>query len=504
MKKIISLALVMVLVLSLAAMPVAAAGITESVSEGNRFYAALQYVEENGIFLAEDAGETNMNAWLEGDATRIEYATWLARFAGAELDLTAELTGITDMDELKGTEGYAAVVWGVENGYIFGYKDNTFRPERPISREEMCALIARYFRSNNWAGLTATENITLFIDQDEFSEYTIEQQNVVDCVKYGLITGRESGRFDAKHWEEGETVYTSRQQVAAIFYRAAGNPLDTTKLYAELVVDGGKFTARMNQHATLVLTFPKGTISAENLTAKLTVGPMAFVGMESRHTFSRTINTGITETVDLSNFLSNCFDFEDATVTVNVNDITFVYQIWGSEIDANGNTTVVFIAEDACPAREAVNALMDTVSVGSNDNGSFATLTGESYLQVGERYAALVNMNDWTITEFRDAQALLDQFNEKVELGSDSDTRIELFLEKGITGGYGQKSLTLNNNIGVLVEGVYGYDLGEALYALTEEGADITVCGLDLIEAINALFGEMSGNNDIVINITID
>ena len=662
MKKFISLAIVLALVISLAAMPVAAASFTDALGEGNRFYTAVKYVEENGIFLESDV-EGDVNAWLQGDATRIEYATWLARFAGADLnapaaqaegaiyvldtsaDLAAmaagekadgetetvgnftihygaktkidsskknfedgytatqrlnfqgktvfgdtvsyavsfttsaaatvkiwwvsggdgrqfylfnengeQLSGTTgesvknslyiselsvdaagtyylglvegsnylfklevaeeaasagsdlvfpDMEAYVGTEQYAAVEWAVANGYINGYKDGTFRPDREISREEMCALIARYFRANKWNGLKATENITLFVDQDEFSQYTIDEQNVVDCVKYGLITGRECGRFDAKHWENDETVYTSRQQVAAIFYRASGNPLYTTKFYGELALEGGKFTARVNEHYTVVLTFPAGAVSMNKVTVKGEVGPMSSIGLDSKHTASRTFNTGINETLELANFLGNCYTFEGATVNVDIDGITFTYDVWPAETDDNGNTTVVFMASNACDARAAWNTLIDVASMSSNNDGAFATLTNGSSIRVGEAVAEFKRgQDDWTISEFNGTDALWTEFEEKINIDTEAGNEgIEIVLEKGITGAYGSRAVTLNEDIVFTVEGISAYELGEALIALTDRNADLTQAGLDLIEAVDALFGELSGST---IDVTVE
>lgn len=651
MKKFISLAIVLALVISLAAMPVAAASFTEAMGEGNRFYNAVKYMEDNGIFQESDLNGTDANAWLQGDATRIEYATWLARFAGAELNAPAaqaegatytldaaavladaahkdpiaegtvyadfftivgtkaiaqvsgsdysilvdkkeqvaieftvsgdaelsfvfsstgssnesqvavkdasgnyiaDVNGETvlsvtgtfkaavtasyaltagtyqivsnkdfgargarvysvtvteaasgsestdlifpDMEAYVGTEAYAAVEWGVANGYIAGYKDGTFRPDRPISREEMCALIARYFRANNWSGLEPTDNITLFVDQDEFSAYTTSEQNVVDCVKYGLITGRECGRFDAKHWENGETVYTSRQQVAAIFYRASGNPLYTTKLYAELACEGGVFSARVNEHYTVVLTFPKGEVSVSKVTVTGEVGPLPSIGLDGKYAGSKIVSTGINEKLDLSNFLGNCYTFAGATVNVDIAGNSFTYDVWPAEIDENGNTTVVFMASNACDARAAWNALADVASVSSNDQGSYAVLTNGSSLQVGE-YIAEFNRgaDDWTVTEFNGTEALWDEFEEKINIDQDTDAKIELILENGITAAYGSRAVILNSDVTVSVDGIYAYELGEALYALTDRNADLQQAGMDLIDAVDALFGELSG-----------
>lgn len=668
MKKIISFVLALALVASVAIMPASAASFSEAAGESDRFYPALQYVEENEIYQDADVEGENVKAWLEGDATRVEYALWLARFAGADLtgvaaasesavtytlDTTADLAEMAagakadgetesvadyftvhygaktkidgsnksfedgyqasqrlnfqgktvfgdtvsyavsfttsaaatvkiwwvsggdgreftlfdsegnvlsataegsvknslyiselsvdaagtyylglesgsnylfklevteaasseesgsselifpDMEAYVGTEKYAAVAWGTANGYIYGYSDGLFYPDKPISREEMCALIARYFRANDWAGLEATDNITVFIDQDEFSQYTIDAQNVVDCVKYGLITGRECGRFDAKHIENGETVYTTRQQVAAIFYRAGGHPLNTTKIYAELNAGVTAFSVRMNEHYTVELKFASGAISANKISVNAEVGPLPSIGLNSKYSASKSISTGISEKIDLQNFLSNCYSFAGATVNTDIDGITFTYEVWPAEVTDDGLTTVYFLADNACEARDAWNRLADTISLESNDGSNYTIITNGSSLQIGEQIAEFKRgKSDWTIDSTNTA-SLKEQFNEMIKIDTDTDAKIELILEKGITVAAGSRAAKLNEDVTLTVEGIYAYELGEAVVALLAEDVDIQSAGLDLISAVNALFGEMSGNNDITVTVEI-
>ena len=41
---------------------------------------------------------------------------------------------------------YDALVWAYNNGIVNGYNDNTFRPRNSISRQALCAMLARYMR----------------------------------------------------------------------------------------------------------------------------------------------------------------------------------------------------------------------------------------------------------------------------------------------------------------------------------------------------------------------
>ncbi len=97
------------------------------------------------ILIAAEAGL--VNGFSDGtfrpdeNVTREQYITMLYRLFDTDDDKEgAELT-FTD----AGTIGYGkeAVSWGVANGVIVGYTDNTFRPNKNITRAEMAAMTYR-------------------------------------------------------------------------------------------------------------------------------------------------------------------------------------------------------------------------------------------------------------------------------------------------------------------------------------------------------------------------
>lgn len=60
-----------------------------------------------------------------------------------------EVWGIIPMDEKKfsdveeGRWSAAAIKWAAENGLLIGYEDGTFRPDKPLTREELAAVLQR-------------------------------------------------------------------------------------------------------------------------------------------------------------------------------------------------------------------------------------------------------------------------------------------------------------------------------------------------------------------------
>lgn len=666
MKKIISLVLALALAVSLCVIPVSAhAGYAETAGETDRFYEALKYCEENGIYLPEDCTIDNVNTWLDGSVTRGEYATWLARFAGAAnapaataagvvntLDTTTDLTemaagtkadgetetvgaftvhygaktkidgsnknfedGYTasqrlnfqgktvfgdtvsyavsfttsaaatvkiwwvaggdgreftlfdaegnavaatsvepvknslyiseltapaagkyylgletgsnylfklevaeqaaegndelvfaDMGDYVGTELYNAVAWGKENGYINGYQDGNFYPEKPVSREEICALIARYFRSNGWAGLKATDNITYFVDEDEFSAYTLEEQNVVDCVKYGIIHGRVNGRFDAKSIVNGETVYTSREQMAAIFFRAAGHPVLTTKAYAEVESNDNVFSVRVNIHYAVVMQIANGPVNASNVAVKAEVEPIPSIGLDVAHVFAKTFKTSKDIELNLADFLDSLYTFEDCNVNVDIDGITFTYKVW-SEYDENGNMTVIAMPSDTPAVHEAWDRMLETVEYTTdNTDGAYGLLTNGSYMQIGETWMGFNRGTDDLVIDSKDAAAAKAAIAERFKMTSEADSLVEVYFESGITAAYGAKKVQLAEDVLVQVEGIDMSDLGVLIYdtydAYQNDSLVIEQVGMDALDIINDLIENLSGSEiDVVVTL---
>lgn len=508
MKKIISIVLALVLVVALAAMPASAAEgkIVDYITENNRFYAAISHVEEAGIYNIADV-EGDVNEWLNGFATRGEYALWLARYAGVDLAAVEGTTELSDLAAIEGTDMYKAIVWGETNGYIKGYKDGTFKADRVISREEICALIARFERANDWAGLEETGNITYFIDQDDFSAYTIEEQNVVECVTYGLIHGRASGRFDAKHVNEGEDVFTTRQQLAAIFYRAAGNPVYTTKAFCEAVVDGDIYSGRINEHGTIVLHIADGSYkSIGDVTVTAEVFPIAKAGIESYHKVTKTVSvdrdlpSALPLPIEAKNYVGNLFTFGGCTINVDFDGVAVTYYIWEVMETENG-IEIVMIAEDAQALRAAYEQAKTAVTYEIREGGdNYAILKAGAYAQASYRKATVTGdiVADDVKNSYKD---IIADAIDKVEIDNNcAEEAYEVFVAAGTQVAFGSRVATVENDVKVAVEGVDAFDLVELIVDLPN-AEDYANAALSLIEAVDDLIGELSGSE---INVTVE
>ena len=94
---------------------------------------------EAGIFY----GVTDTSFEPNTTFTRAMLTAVLYRMAGSP-DTEGLTEPFTDIDE--STWCYDALLWAYENGIVSGYDDGTFRPKTSISRQALCAMLARYMR----------------------------------------------------------------------------------------------------------------------------------------------------------------------------------------------------------------------------------------------------------------------------------------------------------------------------------------------------------------------
>ena len=105
------------------------------VNEGDWFYDVVLYAYDNGLMTGVSATEFAPNQ----TTTRGMIVSMLARLEGVT---SAEDAGFADVAE---NDWYAtAVNWAASVGVVNGYEDNTFRPNAPITREQMAAILYNY------------------------------------------------------------------------------------------------------------------------------------------------------------------------------------------------------------------------------------------------------------------------------------------------------------------------------------------------------------------------
>lgn len=173
-----------------------------------------------GIELAAAAGI--INGYADGtfqpnaQVTRAQFITMMYRAAGSpavkipEGKTEIEL-GFTDADTIS--DAYkTAVAWGVQNGIIKGYEDNTFRPNQAISRAQMATMLYRYLTLEDVWGAAPDElkEAYDFTDKGDIAAPYVEAVNVMANMEF--IKGFADGHF-------GPDETATRGQAATILVR---------------------------------------------------------------------------------------------------------------------------------------------------------------------------------------------------------------------------------------------------------------------------------------------
>ena len=150
-----------------------------------------------GYFSGDNAGYFNPGK----NITRVEFATVLAKAMGVDLEAYKGMYSFSDVGTTKWYSG--AAYWAKESGLMVGSGDR-FRPEAPISRQEMCTVLARALD---------LDSVQSGIFADDKSIDSWAREGVYACYAAGLVTGN-NGSFNPKK-------NTVRRDAAIVFSKYA-------------------------------------------------------------------------------------------------------------------------------------------------------------------------------------------------------------------------------------------------------------------------------------------
>lgn len=175
------------------------------VTTDDWFYEDVAFVSAKGYFQGTSDTTFSPNMTM----TRAMFVTVLSRLDNADVD-----NGISVFTDVPAGMWYTgAVNWAVSNNIVVGNGNNMFAPEQPITREQMCVIMARfvdyYGQKTNQTHKKDREPGT-FADAEQISSYAVDA--VLDCYSWGLINGYPDGSF-------GPNEPSTRAQVAAVIHR---------------------------------------------------------------------------------------------------------------------------------------------------------------------------------------------------------------------------------------------------------------------------------------------
>ena len=203
-RKTVSLMLLAALLLGLlSAFAVTSAGDElpfTDVKKGKWYYKSVQYVYENDLM----NGDSKTTFSPKGSLTRAMFITIIGRLAGVE---GGGKSPFTDTKDGKWYSPYVA--WAAEMGIVNGFPDGTFRPNDPITREQMATSVARFIDA---AGLRTVNSggIFRFNDAGKIAKYA--KAPVESLKKIGVFAGDTNMNFNPKS-------NTTRAEAATVVMR---------------------------------------------------------------------------------------------------------------------------------------------------------------------------------------------------------------------------------------------------------------------------------------------
>ena len=152
------------------------------VAESDWYYEAVQYAYSNGLLNGVSSSKFAPNNTLN----RAMVATVLYRLAGEPA-----VSGTATFKDVEAGSWYSkAVAWAAENKIVTGYTDNTFKPTKSISRQEMAVMLARYAKL---VGMDISQGADLSVYPDAGSVAAWAEEAIAWCVKNEIINGVKTG-----------------------------------------------------------------------------------------------------------------------------------------------------------------------------------------------------------------------------------------------------------------------------------------------------------------------
>lgn len=181
-KKLISLAMAMLL-LVMAALPASAAdpGFTD-VKKGDWFYDAVQYTKDKGLF----NGVTATTFAPDRSMTRAMFVQVLAnQTKNYQKPAADEISLFMDVDKKEWY--YPAVQWAAKNGIVNGKALGKFCPMDPVTREEMVKMLFQYAMMTGETTTVKQDALDRFTDKNMVSDWAkAPLQWAIGC---GIIGG---------------------------------------------------------------------------------------------------------------------------------------------------------------------------------------------------------------------------------------------------------------------------------------------------------------------------
>lgn len=189
------------------AMPAMAVSVDQltDVKKTDWFYSAVEYVAQKDYMI----GVTDDLFAPYRDLSRAMFVTILHRLDGEpSVDTRAIFKDVP-------ADAWCAdsVSWAVQNGIVYGFNEEQFAPDAPVTRQQMCVMMIRfldYRAKKDNVTFKTTNQAKTFLDAASIGDFA--KDAVKRCQMLGLMFGDEAGNFNPQ-------ANATRAQVAVVIQR---------------------------------------------------------------------------------------------------------------------------------------------------------------------------------------------------------------------------------------------------------------------------------------------
>lgn len=184
-KKMLSLALALILALSLMPSAFAAEGVGgfTDVPSGAWYTEELAYALENGYV----SGTSDTTFSPSANLTRAQFVTILGRM----LNVDTSLYTSSKFDDVDASSWYGPyVAWAADKGYVNGISVKEFAPNNNLTFEQMGTIMSNYI-SKSGVVLTPSSTFSGYADEASISRWAQDSMEVM--AKYDLLPVNEAG-----------------------------------------------------------------------------------------------------------------------------------------------------------------------------------------------------------------------------------------------------------------------------------------------------------------------
>lgn len=208
-----------------------AADVFSDINANAWYYESVQYVYDHVIMTGTAAGTFSPSMNL----TRAHAVQMLFNLSGEEKD---RYMGETAFDDVSSSAWCApAVNWATINGIVYGVDDDTFAPNRAITRQELARLLYGFSAFIGCRNNNSFAEIPGFDDADKVGEWAREAMGW--CIEAGIISGMSEHIL-------APTENTTRAQAARMFmqfneYALENMPVTTGsfQVLADYIIEKG-------------------------------------------------------------------------------------------------------------------------------------------------------------------------------------------------------------------------------------------------------------------------